>query len=59
MSLITNPTIAVVAGESSGDLLASRMLSGLRPQLAHANLHGIGGKHMAEYGFVSDYPMET
>jgi len=59
MSLITNPNIAVVAGESSGDLLASRMLSGLRPQLPHANLHGIGGKHMAEYGFVSDYPMET
>jgi lipid-A-disaccharide synthase len=22
-------------------------------------MHGIGGKHMAEYGFVSDYPMET
>jgi len=51
--------IAVVAGESSGDLLASRLLSGLRPQLPESHLHGIGGKHMAEYGFVSDYPMET
>lgn len=51
--------IALVAGESSGDLLASRLLSGLRPQLPDANMHGIGGKHMAEYGFVSDYPMET
>jgi len=51
--------IALVAGESSGDLLASRLLSGLRPQLPDAHMHGIGGKHMAEYGFVSDYPMET
>lgn len=51
--------IALVAGETSGDLLASRLLSGLRPQLPDARLHGIGGKHMAEYGFVSDYPMET
>jgi len=55
----THPNIALVAGESSGDLLASRLLSGLRPQLPDAHLHGIGGKHMAEYGFVSDYPMET
>lgn len=51
--------VAVVAGESSGDLLASRLLSGLRPQLPGARIHGIGGKHMLEYGFVSDYPMET
>jgi len=54
-----NRQIALVAGESSGDLLASRLLSGLRPQLPEARMHGIGGKHMAEYGFVSDYPMET
>ncbi|MET3106670.1 lipid-A-disaccharide synthase [Oxalobacteraceae bacterium GrIS 2.11] len=54
-----NRQIALVAGESSGDLLASRLLSGLRPQLPEAHMHGIGGKHMAEYGFVSDYPMET
>jgi lipid-A-disaccharide synthase len=51
--------LAVVAGESSGDLLASRLLSGLRPQLPDSHIHGIGGRHMAEYGFVSDYPMET
>jgi lipid-A-disaccharide synthase len=56
---MTNPYITLVAGESSGDLLASRLLSGLRPQLPNAYIHGIGGKHMAEYGFVSDYPMET
>ena len=51
--------LAVVAGESSGDLLASRLLSGLRPQLPQAHIHGIGGKHMAEFGFISDFSMET
>ncbi len=51
--------VAIVAGETSGDLLASRLLSGLRPQLPDALIHGIGGSHMAQHGFVSDFPMET
>lgn len=48
----------MVAGESSGDLLASRLLSGLRPQLPDASLYGIGGERMMQYGFVSNWPME-
>ncbi|MDO9419578.1 MAG: lipid-A-disaccharide synthase [Herminiimonas sp.] len=48
----------MVAGETSGDLLAGRLLSGLRPQLPDALMHGIGGSHMAEHGFISDFPME-
>ena len=48
----------MVAGETSGDLLASRLLAGLRPQLPQAAIHGIGGPRMAEYGFHSDWPME-
>lgn len=48
----------MVAGESSGDLLASRLLSGLQPRLPQARLHGIGGPLMAEHGFVSDWPMD-
>ncbi len=51
-------TLAMVAGEASGDLLAARLLAGLRPLLPDAHMHGIGGKAMAEYGFVSDYPMD-
>jgi lipid-A-disaccharide synthase len=51
-------TIALVAGEPSGDLLAARLLSGLRPLRPQAILHGIGGARMAEYGFASDWPME-
>ena len=50
--------LAIVAGEASGDLLAGRLLSGFRPMINDAYLHGIGGPSMAEYGFVSDYPMD-
>jgi lipid-A-disaccharide synthase len=51
-------SIALVAGEPSGDLLAARLLSGLRAQLPTAELFGIGGPRMAEFGFRSDWPME-
>ena len=51
-------SIALVAGETSGDLLGSRLLSGLRIALPDARMHGIGGPHMAEYGFVSEWPMD-
>jgi lipid-A-disaccharide synthase len=50
--------ISMVAGETSGDLLAGRLLSGLRLQLPEARMHGIGGARMAEHGFVSDWPMD-
>ena len=50
--------VAIVAGEVSGDLLASRLLSGLVPQLPGARFHGIGGEHMAKQGFVSDWPLD-
>jgi lipid-A-disaccharide synthase len=56
--LATELSIAMVAGETSGDMLAARLLSGLRPMLPDAYMHGIGGREMAEYGFVSDYPMD-
>ncbi|MEB0163747.1 lipid-A-disaccharide synthase, partial [Glaciimonas sp. CA11.2] len=45
----------MVAGETSGDLLASCLLSGLRPQLPEALMYGIGGPKMADYGFVSHW----
>jgi lipid-A-disaccharide synthase len=51
-------SIAMVAGEPSGDLLAARLLSGLRDQAPGAILHGIGGPRMAELGFRSDWPMD-
>jgi lipid-A-disaccharide synthase len=51
-------SIAMVAGEASGDLLAGRLLSALRPALPNAFMHGIGGPCMAEHGFVSHWPLE-
>ncbi len=52
-------SVAIVAGEVSGDMLAARLLSGLRAHLPEARFHGIGGPKMAEQGFVSDLPMDT
>jgi len=52
-------SLALVAGEVSGDMLAARLLAGLRPHLPHARFHGIGGPRMIEQGLVSDVPIDT
>jgi lipid-A-disaccharide synthase len=52
-------SLALVAGEVSGDMLAGRLLAGLRPHLPQARFHGIGGPRMIEQGLVSDVPMDT
>ncbi len=58
MASSAEPTLGLVAGEVSGDLLASRLLAGLRPVLPQARFHGIGGPNMAAQGFESHWPME-
>ncbi|MFK8042102.1 lipid-A-disaccharide synthase [Congregibacter sp.] len=52
--------IAMVAGESSGDLLGSRVIRSLRAQFPDRKLklEGIGGAAMQGEGFDSLYPME-
>lgn len=52
-------SVAVVAGEVSGDMLAGRLLAGLRPMLPGARFHGIGGPRMMEQGFESHWPLDT
>ena len=52
-------SLALVAGEVSGDMLAARLMAGLRPHLPGARFHGIGGPCMMEQGLVSDVPMDT
>ncbi|PWF45964.1 lipid-A-disaccharide synthase [Massilia glaciei] len=59
MASSADVSVALVAGEVSGDMLAARLLAGLRPRLPAARFHGIGGPRMAEHGFVSDLPMDT
>ena len=51
--------LALVAGEVSGDLLAARLMAGLKPHLPDARFSGIGGPRMLEQGLRSDVPMDT
>ncbi len=50
----------MIAGESSGDVLGSRVIRALRAQFPGRSLHleGVGGQAMEAEGFHSLYPME-
>lgn len=50
--------IAIIAGEASGDILGSRLISALKIHYPDAHFEGIGGKEMLEQGFESFYEME-
>ncbi|WDU47199.1 lipid-A-disaccharide synthase [Taylorella equigenitalis] len=50
-------SISIVAGEPSGDLLASRIIRGLNQKFNDLETYGIGGDHMAKEGFKTLYPM--
>ena len=50
--------IAMVAGEPSGDLLASHLIAALKERLPDAVFYGIGGPKMQGRGFDSWWPME-
>jgi lipid-A-disaccharide synthase len=46
----------MVAGEASGDLLASLLLQGLKQHWEPIQAHGIGGPQMAKQGFQAWWP---
>lgn len=50
--------IAMVAGEASGDLLASHLIRALRQHLPDAEFFGIGGPKMQAEGFYAIWPFE-
>ncbi|MBS1160938.1 MAG: lipid-A-disaccharide synthase [Proteobacteria bacterium] len=50
--------IAVVAGEASGDLLASHLIAALKSKLPDAVFYGIGGPKMEGQGFDAWWPLE-
>ncbi len=51
-------SFAMVAGEASGDLLASLLMQGLRERWRQAQGHGIGGPRMSALGFDAWWPHE-
>lgn len=55
-ALQTNPFVAMVAGEASGDLLAGLLLEGLRTRWPQLQSAGIGGPQMARQGFTAWWP---
>ena len=50
--------IALVAGEASGDLLASHLIGALKKHLPDAVFYGIGGPKMQAQEFDAWWPME-
>lgn len=52
-------SVGMVAGEPSGDLLASRVIAGLRQRDAGLSCQGIGGPAMQDAGFQAWHPMHA
>lgn len=48
----------MVAGETSGDLLAGLLLGGMRARWPDLTASGIGGPKMAAHGFLAHWPYE-
>lgn len=51
-----SPRVALVAGETSGDLLAGLLLQGMRRRWPQLSAFGIGGPAMAAQGFEAWWP---
>ena len=52
------PTVAMVAGEASGDLLASLLIGGMKHRWPELLTFGIGGPQMAGKGFDAWWPSD-
>lgn len=55
---LTEPRIGMVAGETSGDLLAGLLLGGMKSRWPDLSAQGIGGPKMAGQGFEAWWPHE-
>jgi lipid-A-disaccharide synthase len=53
------PTIGIVAGEASGDLLGAHLIRAMRQHLPEVGFMGIGGPRMQAAGLDVLYPMES
>ena len=50
--------IAIVAGEVSGDILGSRLITSLKKRIPDLEFEGVGGEEMKQAGCKCLYPME-
>src|ERR1700743_1526143 len=53
----SQPRLAMVAGEPSGDILGAGLLERLAARLPDARSYGIGGPRMIAHGFDAHFPM--
>ncbi len=58
MTATASPRLGMVAGEASGDLLASHLLAALKARWPDLRAAGIGGPQMAAQGFDAWWPSE-